>query len=166
MSDDTFMSGRDKAVLTGLAALTAAVIGILTSFNAVHWTTAETALVVSEAAAFWALMSALTAHLSRQTKQQPVAVAGTITALTTATVAVGIGFSWWNVSSTQNAYIVSLVTALIAVTSALVARTKVDAHMPGESGASPQVPAPTVDANGRTRATTNGRSNPARHMGP
>lgn len=122
------MSGRAKAVLAALASLTAAVIGILTSFSAVHWSTAETALVVAESAAFWAFVSAVVAHLSPVSNQQPVALAGTFTAVTTATVAVGIGFSWWKVTQAQNAYLTSLVTAAIAVVTALVARTKVDAH--------------------------------------
>ena len=46
---------RIAALLTGLTALTGAVIGLITSFNAVHWTSAETTLVATEAAAFWVL---------------------------------------------------------------------------------------------------------------
>jgi hypothetical protein len=57
------------AALAGLAALTVAVIGLITSFNTVHWTSAQTTLVVAAAAAFWALASAVTAHLWPQTKK-------------------------------------------------------------------------------------------------
>ena len=86
------------ALLTGLTALTGAVIGLMTSFNAVHWTSAETTLVATEVAAFWALAAAVTAHLWPQTKKQPVAVAGTVTAFVSATLSLGIGFAWWQLT--------------------------------------------------------------------
>ena len=126
MSEKEDVPGWIKALLAALATLTAAVIGILTSFDAVHWSAAQIALVVAESAAFWAFASALVANSLAKTQKQPVALAGTVTALVTATVAVGIGFSWWQASEVQNAYITSLVTASIAVGSALVARTRVN----------------------------------------
>jgi hypothetical protein len=113
------------ALLTGLTALTGAVIGLMTSFNAVHWTSAQTTLVATEVAAFWALAGAVTAHLWPQTKQQPVAVAGTVTAFVSCTLALGIGFAWWQLTQSQNASLISLVTAIVAVTSALAARSAV-----------------------------------------
>jgi len=113
------------ALLAGLTALTGAVIGLITSFNAVHWTSAQTTLVAAEVAAFWALAGALTAHLWPQTKKQPVAVAGTVTAFVSATLSVGIGFAWWQLTQPQNASLISLVTAIVAVASALAARSTV-----------------------------------------
>jgi hypothetical protein len=113
------------ALLTGLTALTGAVIGLMTSFNAVHWTSAQTTLVATEVAAFWALAGAVTAHLWPQTKQQPVAVAGTVTAFVSCTLALGIGFAWWQLTQSQNASLISLVTAIVAVASALAARSTV-----------------------------------------
>ena len=115
------------ALLTGLTALTGAVIGLMTSFNAVHWTSAQTTLVATEVAAFWALAGAVTAHLWPQTKQQPVAVAGTVTAFVSCTLALGIGFAWWQLTQSQNASLISLVTAIVAVASALAARSAVQA---------------------------------------
>lgn len=115
------------AVLTGLAVLTAAVIGLMTSFNAVYWTSAQTTLVAAEVAAFWALASAVTAHLWRQAKKQPVAVAGTVTAFVSATLSLGVGFAWWHLTQSQNASLISLVTAIVAVVSALAARSTVEA---------------------------------------
>jgi hypothetical protein len=115
------------ALLAGLTALTGAVIGLMTSFNAVHWTSAQTTLVATEIAAFWALASAVTAHLWPQTKKQPVAVAGSLTALVSATLALGIGFAWWQLTQSQNASLISLVTAIVAVVSALAARSTVEA---------------------------------------
>jgi hypothetical protein len=116
------------AALGGLTALTAAVIGLMTSFAAVHWTSAQTTLVATEVAAFWALTIAVTAHLWPQTKKQPVAVAGTLTAFASATLSLGIGFAWWQLTQPQNASLISLVTAIVAVYSALLARSAVTAH--------------------------------------
>jgi len=115
------------AVLAGLTALTGAVIGLMTSFNAVHWTPAQTTLVATEVATFWALASAVTADLWPQTKKQPVAVAGTVTAFVSATLSLGIGFAWWQLTQSQNASLISLVTAIVAVVSALAARSTVQA---------------------------------------
>ena len=115
------------AVLAGLTALTGAVIGLMTSFNTVHWTPAQTTLVATEVATFWALASAVTAHLWPQTKKQPVAVAGTVTAFVSATLSLGIGFAWWQLTQPQNASLISLVTAIVAVVSALAARSTVQA---------------------------------------
>ena len=115
------------AVLAGLAALTAAVIGLITSFNAVHWTSAQTTLVATEAAALWALAGAVTADQWPQTKKQPVAVAGTVTAFVSTTLSLGIGFAWWQLTQAQNASLISLVTAIVAMVSALAARSTVKA---------------------------------------
>src|ERR1700758_1464083 len=114
-------------LLGGLAVLTGAVIGLMTSFDAVHWTSAQTTLVATEVAAFWALAAAVTAHLWPQTKQQPVAVAGTVTAFVSSTLALGIGFAWWQLTQSQNASLISLVTTIVAVASALAARSTVTA---------------------------------------
>jgi len=118
---------RVAASLAGLTALTGAVLGLMTSFNAVHWTPAQTTLVATEVAAFWALASAVTADLWPQTKKQTVAVAGTITAFISATLSLGIGFAWWQLTQSQNASLISLVTAIVAVVSALAARSTVRA---------------------------------------
>jgi hypothetical protein len=118
---------RIEALLAALAALTGAIVGIITSFEIVQWTPAQTTLVGTEAVAFWALVSAVAAHFWPNTKKQPVAIAGTVTAFVSATLAMGIGFAWWHLTEVQNASLISLVTAVIAVGSALVARTAVTA---------------------------------------
>lgn len=119
------------ASLAGLAVLTGAIVGIVTSFEVVHWTPAQTTLVGTEVAAFWAFAGALAAHLWPETKKQPVAVAGTVTSLVAATLSLGIGFAWWRLTEAQNASLISLVTAIVAVVSALVARTTVTAGTTG-----------------------------------
>jgi hypothetical protein len=115
----------------------------MTSFNAVHWTSAQTTLVATEVAAFWALAGAVTAHLWPQTKQQPVAVAGTVTAFVSCTLALGIGFAWWQLTQSQNASLISLVTAIVAVASALAARSAVTPirRQPAEAGRGPDTAA-------------------------
>jgi hypothetical protein len=125
-SDQPPVPPKIAALLAGLTGLTA-VTGLITSFNAVHWTSAQTTLVATEVAAFWALASAITAHLWPQTKKQPVAVAGTVTAFVSATLSLGIGFAWWQLTLSQNASLIGLVTAIVAVFSALVARSTVEA---------------------------------------
>ena len=124
-SDQPPVPPKVAALLAGLTALTGAVIGLMTSFNAVHWTSAQTTLVATEVAAFWALTSAVTAHLWPPTKKQPVAVAGTITAFVAATLSLAIGFAWWQLTQSQNASLISLVTAIVAVIAALAARSTV-----------------------------------------
>ena len=114
-------------VLGGLAAVTGAVLGLLTSFDIVHWTSAQTTLIAIEVAAFWALAGAVTAHLWPQTKRQPVAVAGTVVAFVSATLSLGIGFAWWQLTQSQNASLISLITAVVAVAAALAARSTVTA---------------------------------------
>jgi hypothetical protein len=84
--------------------------------------------VATEVAAFWALASAVTAHLWPKTKKQPVAVAGTLTAFASATLSLGIGFAWWQLTGPQNASLISLVTAIVAGVSALFARNAVTAE--------------------------------------
>ena len=124
-SDHAILPPRTGALLAALTGLTGAVAGIVTSFEVVHWTPAQTTLVGTEIAAFWAFAGAAAAHLSRHTKKQPVAVAGTVTALVSATLALGIGFTWWRLTEAQNASLISIVTAIVAVVSALAARASV-----------------------------------------
>jgi hypothetical protein len=119
--------GKIQAILAALAALTGATLGIITSFGVVHWTPAQTTLAGTEAAAFWAFAAAAVAHFWPGTKKQPVALAGTFTALASATVSLGVGFSWWHLTASQNASLISVVTAIIAVGSALLARNTVTA---------------------------------------
>jgi Novel STAND NTPase 1 len=120
-------------VLAGLTTLTGAVIGLLTTFTPVHWTSAQTTLVATEVAAFWVFAGAVTAHLWPGTKKQPVAVAGTFTAFVSSTLCLAIGFTWWQLKQSDNAALISLVTAIVAVVSALVARRTVRAMSLGNT---------------------------------
>lgn len=128
-SNPPVLPANIAGILTALTALTGATVGILTSFQAVHWSPAQTTLVGAEVAAFWAFAGAIAAHLWPGTKQRPVAVAGTVTALISATVSLGIGFAWWQLNSAQNASLISLVTAIVAVAAALWAQSSVTAKV-------------------------------------
>jgi hypothetical protein len=126
-SNPAILPAKAGALLAALIGLTGAVAGMVTSFEVVHWTPAQTTLVGTEVAAFWACAGAVAAHLWPHTRKQPVAVAGTVTALVSATLALGIGFTWWRLTQEQNASLISIVTAIAAVASALAARTTVTA---------------------------------------
>jgi hypothetical protein len=139
---------RIEATLAALAVLTGAVLGMMTSFEIVHWTPAQLTLVGTEATAVWAFAGAMAAHRWRATKEQPVAVAGTVTALVSATVSLGIGFAWWRLTQAQNASLISMATAIAAVASALLARTRVIAETTGSrdrSGTPPELPVPSPE---------------------
>lgn len=116
-----------KAVLVGVGALAGAVIMILTSFGIVGWSAPQTTLVTAESAALVGLASAVVAHLWPGTKKEPVALAATFTAAVSATIALGTGFGWWNLTAEQTTALVSLVTTIIGVGTALGARQQVTA---------------------------------------
>jgi hypothetical protein len=111
-----------KAALAALATLAAAIITLLNVFSAVHWTAAQTALVTTEVGAVVGLLSAVVAHLWPGTAKEPVAIAATITALVSATIALGTGFAWWSWTQEQTTAVVGLVSAIIGVGGALFAR--------------------------------------------
>lgn len=112
-----------KATLVALAPLAAAVITLLNVFDLVHWSAAQTALVTTETGAAIGLISALVAHLWPATGKEPVALAATLTAFAAATVALGSGFGWWSWTEQQTTAVVSVLSAVVGVGSALVARS-------------------------------------------
>lgn len=123
---------RNK-MLAPLVALVPAVIGVLTVFQTVDWTPAQTTLVTTESGAVMGFAWAVLAHFWPGTQQQPVAMAATFTALSSATVALGAGFEWWHWTGEQMAAINGLMTAVVGVGTALLAHNLVraDATPPG-----------------------------------
>ncbi|HWH12437.1 MAG TPA: hypothetical protein VG165_15025 [Solirubrobacteraceae bacterium] len=121
------MATSAKAALVSVGALAGAVITILTTFTIVGWTASQTALVTAESVAVVGLASAVVADLWPDTKREPVALAATFTAALSATIALGSGFGWWNLSAAQTSALVSLVTTVIGVGTALGARQLVTA---------------------------------------
>jgi putative flippase GtrA len=126
------MAFEAKAVLGALGPLAVAVIALLTAFGIVDWSAAQTALVTAEAGALIGFVTALVAHFWPQTKQEPVALAATFTAAVSATTALGTGFGWWNLTEEQVSTLASVITAIIGVGSAMVARNIVTAPRTGD----------------------------------
>ncbi len=116
-----------KSLLAALGGVAVAVITLLTSFSVVHWSAAETGLATAEAAAVIGFLSACVAHFWHGTQKEPVAVAGTFTALVAATLALLSGFHVWTLTQEEISALLGLVTAVLAVGAALFARGKVTA---------------------------------------
>ena len=117
-----------RAVLAAVSTLALAVITLLTVFEIVHWTAAQTALVTAEVAAVTALVTALFAHLAPATAKEHVAVAATFTAAVSATLALGSGFAWWQLTEQEISAAAGVVTAVFGVGGAILARQHVTAE--------------------------------------
>lgn len=123
-----------KPVIGALGALAASVIVFLTAFTIVAWTPAQTALVTAETGALLGFLAALLAHLKPATAKEHVALAGTLTALVSATLALGTGFGWWNLTPDQVGALVGMVTAVAGIAAAMLARSQITAdRTPGRT---------------------------------
>ena len=126
----TALPSRDpRAVLAALGVLAATATVFLTTFAVVDWSAAQTALVTAEASAVLGFVAALTAHLRRATAQEHVALAGTFTAVVSATLALGTGFGWWVLTQEQTGALLGMLTAIIGVAGAMFARQHVTAEI-------------------------------------
>ena len=117
-----------RAVLGALGALAVAVITLMTVFTLVDWTAAQTALVTAEVAAVIGLATALVAHLTPATAREHVALAATCTATASATLALGSGFGWWSLTEQETSALAGVVTAVLGVGGAVIARQHVTAE--------------------------------------
>jgi hypothetical protein len=117
-----------RAVLGAIGALVVAAVTLLTVFQMVEWSAAQTALVLAETAAVTGLVTALVAHLTPATSKEHVALAATFTATVSATLALGSGFSWWTLSEEETSAVVGVVTAVLGVGGAMFARQHVTAE--------------------------------------
>jgi hypothetical protein len=117
-----------KPVVAALGALVASVVVFLTTFAIVRWTASQTALVTAEAGAVLGFLGALLAHLKPGTAKEHVALAGTLTAVVSSTLALGTAFGWWKVTHDEAGALVGMVTAVIGVVSAMVARRHIKAE--------------------------------------
>lgn len=111
-----------KTVAGGFATVVVALITALTVFHVVDWSAAQTALVTAEAGAVGGFVTAVAAHRKVDTAKEPVAVAATFTAMVSATLALGSGFAWWSLTEQQTGAVIGLLTAVIGVGGALLAR--------------------------------------------
>jgi hypothetical protein len=124
----TLPSPNQKTVIGAVGTLAVALLTIVTVFKVVDWTAAQTALVTAEAAAGAGLITALVAHIMPGRSKEPVAVAATLTATVSATLALGSGFGWWSLTEQQTTAVAGVVTAVLGVGGALLARQHVTAR--------------------------------------
>src|SRR5215212_11118393 len=115
-------SPNPRAVLGALGTVAVAAITLLTAFELVEWSAAQTALVIAETGALAGLITALVAHLTPATSKEHVALAATFTATVSATLALGSGFVWWNLTEQQTSAVAGVVTAVLGVGGAVLAR--------------------------------------------
>jgi hypothetical protein len=116
-----------KPVVAALGAAAASVIVFLTAFTLVDWTPAQTALVTAETGAILGFLAALLAHLKLATAKEHVALAGTLTALVSTTLALGTGFGWWALTADQAGALLGMVTAIVGIATAMLARGRITA---------------------------------------
>jgi len=125
------MPDRVKGVFVALGALATAVIVFVTTLSIVDWSAAQTALVTAEAGAIIGFVSALVAHRWKGTKEEWVALGATLTAAVTATLALGTGFDWWDLTEKEVSVVASLITAIVGIGVAIFARSQVTAKETG-----------------------------------
>ena len=126
------MSTLVKNLLRALGILALATPPFLDGIDIVDWTDAQTGLVTAEAVTAIAFVSAVVAHFWPGTKEEAVAIAATVTAFATATVALVTGFGWWDLTEEQIAAVLSFVTAMVNAIGAVLARGEVDAQIKPE----------------------------------
>lgn len=124
------LPSRDpRAVLAALGVLAATATVFLTTFTVVDWSAAQTAFVTAEASAVLGFVAAVAAHFKRATAKEHVALAGTFTAVVSATLALGTGFGWWELTQEQTGALLGMLTATIGVAGAMFARQHVTAEI-------------------------------------
>jgi hypothetical protein len=129
---------RARNISAAWLVLANAVLTMLVGTGVVDWTEAQVALVYAEVNTVSALLLALYLHFYPDTKREPVAVAASVTAVAVSTTALLSGFQVWELNDAQNALVVSVVSALVALVATAFARQQVVAetappteHTPG-----------------------------------
>lgn len=120
-----WVRARSVPVVLALGAVATALINLATTLNWVNWTAAQIAAVTAESAAVVGFVAALLAHLRLGTSKEPVALAATVTALLTATLALGSAFAWWRLTQEQNSAVVAVLASLVGLGTAALARARV-----------------------------------------
>lgn len=120
------MSKAQQVAAAVLALVGAAVIAA-NGIGIVHWTDAQTGVVLVASESASALILAVIAHTTTLSpKGQPVAIGASVTAFAAAMCAVASGFQWWNLTDAQNGLVVGVVTAAVAVFAAIFAHQSVE----------------------------------------
>lgn len=117
-----------KARIAQVVIVVAAVVAVLAGFDIVHWSAAQSALVGAEASSGLILILAVQQHFHAGTAEEPVAVAGSITAFSSSTFALLVGFQIVHWSDEQIALVLGLVVAIVTLAGSWAARAEVTAR--------------------------------------
>jgi len=105
-------------VLTGAALL-------VSPLHIAHWSEVQTGLVVATVNATSALVLAAVAYLWAHSVKEPAALAGALGAFTIAVVALGNGFTWWDLTDDAAQLVVAFVGSILVLLLAIFVRTSV-----------------------------------------
>lgn len=116
-----------RARITQTVAVVVAVVAVLTGFDIVHWSVAQAGMVSAEASSFLIFGLALQQHFKPDTAEEPVAVAGSISAFSSSTFALLVGFELVHWSQEQVGLVLGLVAVIITLSGSWAARAVVTA---------------------------------------
>jgi hypothetical protein len=111
-----------KTLTAGLGGLVALLLTMLVSLDVVHWTGPQQALVSAEALTLIGFVVAVYAHFRPETSPEPVAVAGSFTALVAATLSLLAGFGVWHMTTNQQDAVMAFVLSAVTFVAAFFAR--------------------------------------------
>jgi hypothetical protein len=137
---------RARNISAAWLVLANAVLTMLVGTGVVDWSDAQVALVYAEVNTVSALLLALYLHFYPDTKREPVAVAASLTAVAVSTTALLSGFQVWHLNDAQNALVVSVVSALVALVATAFARQQVVAEV---APPTEHTPGPVVNPEGQ-----------------
>jgi len=114
-----------RARITQVVALVVAIVAVLGGFGIVHWSVAQGGMVSAEASSGLILILALQQHFNPKTAEEPVAVAGSISAFSGSTFALLVGFELVHWSQEQVGLVLGLVAVIITLSTSWAARRAV-----------------------------------------
>lgn len=117
-----------RARIAQVVALVVAVVAVLGGFGIVHWSVAQGGMASAEASSFLILVLALQQHFRPNTAEEPVAVAGSISAFSGSTFALLVGFELVHWSPEQVGFVLGLVAVIITLSTSWAARSVVTAQ--------------------------------------
>jgi len=116
-----------RARIAQVVALVVAIVAVLAGFELVHWSVAQSGMVSVEASSFLILVLALQQHFKPNTAEEPVYVAGSISAFSGSTFALLVGFEIVHWSEEQVGLVLGLVAVIITLSTSWAARSEVTA---------------------------------------
>lgn len=116
-----------RARIAQVLALVTAIVAVLIAFDIVDWTTGQGVLVGALASSVLVLILAIQQHFRPNTAEEPVAIAGSVTATASSTVALLVGFQIVHWSDQQIGVALGLVAVLVTLVGSWAAREAVTA---------------------------------------